>query len=722
MTAESHPTVAETASRLWNNLPSLWKVLIPALAALLIVLLPANLLISSRFYAITTDNLRADHQARLAEIGTAFDDLLNKQSFYLTGLASSDKIKACAPTACASAGQNLFVPELTAQLRQPDIYAIEVGFIDPNGQETARAMRSSGNTVVSPGETPLFKTDPVPLQKVDAGQPYVFPIQRDVRLSAAEAYQQPVLRMAVPVIIDGERKGYVTSVLSVDDFFAQNFVYSDQRQTFLLDTDRCLVASSDPAQRADLYKTWRDDPARPCFTDLQLEDWDTTVQRYKDAILSTKVIHGALSTSGQTWTIVIQQPSSEAYGQANTLQTLLMAAHLFTIGLVALLIAGADRATKRLLQAAQHRNAEHARDMRFNPYSVGTPIEEPQQFFGRTAALAQVIGAGVMGGDDVVITGDRGIGKTSLLRQVERRLRDRRVSDPVYAYWPVSLSVQGVPADQFYLTLMDQILRDVPDHTTRTSLRYHNRPATYGVEDFREDINEVLALPDTLLEGRQTRLVLCLDNVHVWFSGAPGYDPAFIDAFRDMLSDVGNLLKLIAVGTHIPESAFGGAVTFIRLGPLEPHEAEQLIRRPAADYYTFTDEAVRAIQTYSDNLPMELQQLARHAVQVMFEQDAELVGIAQVERALQHAVADWEPTYRLLWNGGVDNAGSTVERLNDEVRRTMLTVGSSSEPIPPAVIMQLNRSQLDDISYTDGQGNLYLITIFKTWLKTISLP
>ena len=47
-------------------------------------------------------------------------------------------------------------------------------------------------------------------------------------------------------------------------------------------------------------------------------------------------------------------------------------------------------------------------------------------FFGRTEALARVIGAGVMGGDDVLINGDRGIGKTSLLRQVERRLHDRR--------------------------------------------------------------------------------------------------------------------------------------------------------------------------------------------------------------------------------------------------------------------------------------------------------
>src|SRR5258706_16033662 len=96
MTENAHPTLSESLTRLWDNLPSLWKVLVPALGALLIVLLPANLLISSRFYAITTDNLRAQHQAQLADLGSAFDEFFSKHTLYLVTLANSDAIKSCA--------------------------------------------------------------------------------------------------------------------------------------------------------------------------------------------------------------------------------------------------------------------------------------------------------------------------------------------------------------------------------------------------------------------------------------------------------------------------------------------------------------------------------------------------------------------------------------------------------------------------------------------------
>jgi AAA ATPase domain len=578
----SQPTVLETASRLWNSLPSLWKVLIPTLGALLIVLLPANLLITSRIYAVTTENLRAQHQALLADIGNAFDELIGRQTLYLATLDSGDKIRACAASGCASESASLFGPELAARLRETGVYYTEIGFIDASGKETARAVRAAGNMVATPGDIQPFSADPASLRRAGDGQVYVFPITRDPRNSAVEAYQQPILRLAMP--LGGGSPGYVTIVLNLDDFFAQNFVYSDRQQVFLLDTDRCLLASSDDTQRAAIYKTWSGDPARVCYTGLPLEDWDTAVQRNGDTILSTRVIHGPLATSGQTWTLVVQQPAAIAYADANTLRTLLTGAHLATMVLVGVLIAGADRATTRLLNAARSRTISHARDSRFDPYFVGTPIEDRRSFFGRTEALARVIGSGVMGGDDVLIDGDPRIGKTSLLRQVERRLRERQVSDPNYWYWPIAFNLQGVPPRVFYRTLMDHVLRDIEDSAARTDLRYHMRgEGDYGAEDFREDIVQVLDLPAP--DRRQRRIVLCLDNVHLWFNGTSGYDRQFIDTLRDVLTDVGNQLKLVAAGTHIPPDAFGYSATIITLGPLTTDEAERMIRQPVAEYY-----------------------------------------------------------------------------------------------------------------------------------------
>jgi hypothetical protein len=713
---KSHPTLSETLSRLWNNLPSLWKVLIPVLGALLVVLLPANVLISSRFYAITTENLRAQHQALLADLGNAFDEFFSKQTLYLVTLANSDTIKACAASGCTAEAQAVFVPELTARLHEAGVYYVEIGFLDASGKETARAMRGSGGVVVSPGEGALFNADPNALRGTAIGQAYVFPISRDTRISAVESYQQPVVRLAVPVSTSGSVQGYVTAVLNLDDFFAQYFVPSDEQQTFLLDTDKCLLATSDDTRRAETYKTWSGDPARTCYADLQLEEWDTTVQRYHDTIISTRVIHGPLTTSGQTWTIVVQEPAARAYGQANTLHTLLTAAHLIATLLVMLFIVGANRATARLLNAARSLSAEHARDIRFNPYVVGPPIEDPLRFFGRTQALARVIGAGMTGGDTVLIDGDRRIGKTSLLRQIERRLREQKVTDPAYWYWPVWLSLQGITADVFYATLMDTILRDMPDHRTRTDLRYHKRQAGYAVEDFREDITEILALPNAA--GRQTRLVLCLDNAHVWFGSTSGYDAAFVETFDAMLRAIGNPLKLIATGTHIPDGAFGPTSTVIPLGPLSADEAERLIRQPVARIYRFEDEAVMRIIAESNALPLEVQRLTRYAVQTMLEQDAESVTVTHVERALRRALDDWEPTYRLLWNGGTDKSGIRVERFSDELRATLLDLAARDGALPPSLWAQSPqaRAQFDDVAYTDAQGEVRLTALFRAWL------
>jgi len=180
MTSEAHPTLSEALVRLWDKLPSLLKTLIPAVGALSIVLAPATLLISSRFYAFTDSNLRADHERVLGQIGSAFDELFSSSTVYLADLANNDVIKACAVTGCtddASEAKTVFTTELTAKSRSANY--IEMGFIDLTGHETSRALVGNGGVVDSPGEGALFSTDPAPLVNADIGQPYIFPITRD---------------------------------------------------------------------------------------------------------------------------------------------------------------------------------------------------------------------------------------------------------------------------------------------------------------------------------------------------------------------------------------------------------------------------------------------------------------------------------------------------------------------------------------------------------------
>ena len=352
MRSHATPTIGESMGRLWQWLPWWVRILIPTVSVLLIVLLPANALISQRFVEITTDNLRTQHTAILAGIGSRFESFFTRHTLYLAGLAVRDDIRACAPLACADTSRSIFEPELASRLRDVDSYYVEIGFIDREGRQTARALRGSGGLPAADGAMLRLEPEAVEqLRTVSFGEAFVFPIQRDTRIPAEEAYQQPAVRIAMPVVLDNEHAGYVTVVLNLDDFFAQQFVPSESHELFMLDSGRCLIASADDSRRADLYLTWNGDPERPCLRSLPTQDWDITVQTHEEVVFSTRMIHGPLSTSGQSWTIVIQQTTADAYGQATALRALLTGAHLAVIVLVTALIIGIDRAIRHVVPA-----------------------------------------------------------------------------------------------------------------------------------------------------------------------------------------------------------------------------------------------------------------------------------------------------------------------------------------------------------------------------------
>jgi hypothetical protein len=713
----THPTVGETVARLWEGLPSLWKALISAIGALLIVLVPANAFISTQFFNISRDNVRTQHQKQLAEISDQIDQVINVQTQYLTDLASLPALQACAPTGCTEAAKDVFGTELANATTTLNVQYTELGFLDLSGRETARAIRGVGGAVNVPGDETLYTADASALAQLNAGEVYIFAITRDNRIAANDSYQMPILRMALPVTINSERVGYVTSVINLDDFFAQTFVYSDQYEVMLLDASECLDASSDDTRRGELYKTWTSDPTRICYNNLPLQDWDVTAQRSGDDVLSSKVIHGALTPSGQTWTLLLKQPTATAYAQANLLQVLLIAAHVTTAVVVTALIFLGDRATKRLRVADKERLATHARDTRYNPFTFNLPIDDPKRFFGRTRLFVQVVGLGVLGGNNVIVSGDLQSGKTSFLRRIEQRLRDQQIKDPQYYFWPIWMDVQGVPVDMFYRLLMEQILRRVENHETRTGLRYHKNPPTYGVRQFREDVNEIIALPDG--GEKEKRMVLCLDNVQYWFSeenGSEGFTTSFRDEFRDVFHDVGTQLRVIAAGTNIPRNAFGALDSYIQLGPFEPDEAKRLIRDSIADYYTIEDDALDQLVVFSDRLPAEVQRIARHAVQLMLEQDAHTITLAQADRAVDRALADWEPVYRSLWYGGSAPSQRSITPLTDE-ERTALKNALNYKGV--VAVLTKPASRFAGAVYTDPDGILRLTRLFSVWLSRL---
>ncbi|NIN70244.1 MAG: response regulator, partial [Anaerolineae bacterium] len=95
-------------------------------------------------------------------------------------------------------------------------------------------------------------------------------------------------------------------------------------------------------------------------------------------------------------------------------------------------------------------------ERKFNPYVVGMPVRELDLFFGRDEQLRTIVNT--LHGNSIMIHGPRRIGKTSLLYQLADRLR--ATSDPDYAFIPALIDLEGTAQEEFFHTLMEEILED----------------------------------------------------------------------------------------------------------------------------------------------------------------------------------------------------------------------------------------------------------------------
>jgi hypothetical protein len=106
------------------------------------------------------------------------------------------------------------------------------------------------------------------------------------------------------------------------------------------------------------------------------------------------------------------------------------------------------------------------------------------------------------------------IGKTSLLYQLADRLR--AASDPDYAFIPALIDLEGTAQEEFFHTLMEEILEDCqPFLTERLPLAYDEKDEqAYTHRDFARDLRTLIGHLQQNID-KEVRLILLLDEVGV---------------------------------------------------------------------------------------------------------------------------------------------------------------------------------------------------------------
>ena len=276
----------------------------------------------------------------------------------------------------------------------------------------------------------------------------------------------------------------------------------------------------------------------------------------------------------------------------------------------------------------------------FNPYEAGRPILDPRRFFGRESLIADVVNT--IHQNDVLIHGERRIGKTSLLRQLEQRLR--ATEDPDYQFVPVYVDVEGVPQDEFFHLLMEDIVDTCQEAgCAPAALGFAGEPAAdYTYRDFLRDLRSLLESLQTA-SHKIVRIILLLDEVDVM----NGYDQLVQQQFRRILMKrFAQQVGVVASGVHVfrewsrEESPFRNLFVEIHLDTMEEEAARRLITEPVKGIYRYDDEAVDLILRYSEHKPWRIQRLCLGVVNRLLAERRTRVTCQDAEQVYQHMMTE----------------------------------------------------------------------------------
>ena len=300
-----------------------------------------------------------------------------------------------------------------------------------------------------------------------------------------------------------------------------------------------------------------------------------------------------------------------------------------------------DVSAEKALGDRQAARTRQAIERKFNPYISGGPVREPDMFFGREELLKRIINT--LHNNSIMIHGPRRIGKTSLLYQLAARLR--ATPDPDYTFIPALIDLEGTAQEEFFHTLMEEILEDCQPYVTeRLPLVYNEKhEKAYTHRDFARDLRTLI---DHLQRNsdKEVRLILLLDEVDVMNR----YDQLVQQQLRRIfMKTFARNLGAVVAGVHISkewerlESPWYNLFLEMELPPLSREETVRLIKEPVKSIYSYEDEAVEAIWEYSQGHPQLVQQLCLEAVNQLLQEKRSRVTKADVE-SVYREIATWE--------------------------------------------------------------------------------
>jgi hypothetical protein len=273
----------------------------------------------------------------------------------------------------------------------------------------------------------------------------------------------------------------------------------------------------------------------------------------------------------------------------------------------------------------------HRRKMRskrrFNPYVAGAPVLQDDMYFGRNELLKSVLQS--VHNNSIMLFGERRIGKTSFQHHLKKELA--RLDDPEYCFYTVFIDLQGVPQERFFITLRDEIFREL------APLLGSTQPSPSPIEDsaydYRElvdDIRKILKILEARSE-KKVKLVLQMDEVDQLNS----YDPRINQRLRSLfMRNFSENLAAVVSGVSIQKRWEGEGSPWynffeeIEVKPLRREDAARLIELPIQGSFKLEKGLADRIIEVTDCKPYLIQKICIALINRMHDEGRRTVTLA----------------------------------------------------------------------------------------------